>query len=312
MSSSRLSRLAALLAVLALAGCLKEEEQVKLNKDGSGTFVQTATIDRGLLEQLKGVGKMVLPGFLAGGPAKDGGGDAGGDIDLKIEDMFSPDAVKARLKGVEGVEVKKAESADKDGKTTARFEIAFASLESVARTGLFLENSVELKKNEDGSYTLTFDFGIKIPGLEGPAPAPDPGMEGAKPPGGLPGGMGISSLFTLIQPIVSGLETKRTIVVPGTVTDTNGEKKEVEGGTAVTWTQAYKDFASGKPLTQKVTFQGEGLELKPFTYKQNFAELMKRYLKITGGDEGEGEGEGEGKDGKEGKEKPPTPVTPNK
>ena len=310
MSPTRLLKFVAVAAVPAvvLVACLKKDDQVVLNKDGSGTIVQTATIDKGRLEQLKGVLQMFGTSFAQGGPAMDGGGvEAAGEIEIKIEDVFSPDDLKARAKGIDGLEIKKAEASEKDGKATSRFELAFSSLEAAAKAGLFLEQSVELKKNEDGSYTLTFDLGLTLPGVGPAAPGGEAGMDGGKSPA-LPGGMDIAGLFAILEPIVGTLETKRTIVVPGTVVETNGEKKDVEGGgTSVSWTQVFKDVASGKKLAQKVTFKGEDLELKPFSYKPTLDYFIKRYVKITATDEGDGDGEG-----KEGKEKPPTPVTPNK
>ena len=117
MNFRSLVRAFAVLAVvpaLALPGCLKEDDTVTLKKDGSGTFSQTATLDKGQLEQLKAFVKMIGGSVMQGGPAKEGGDDPGADIEFKIEDIFAPADLKARLKDVEGVELKKAETSDKD------------------------------------------------------------------------------------------------------------------------------------------------------------------------------------------------------
>jgi len=110
------ARSAVLAAVLAVAfagvACLKTEDKVTMEKDGSGSFARTTAVDLGVMRQLIETGRM-----LAGesGPSGDatGGGDPLEDFELPIGSL---EELKERAKGVEGVRLEKSAKDRKDGK----------------------------------------------------------------------------------------------------------------------------------------------------------------------------------------------------
>jgi len=97
----RFALLAALPAILALAGCLKDTRVVKLNADGSGTITTTTLMKTASLEKMKEMAK------------------AFGGAEGKQPDLFSEEQAKAAAakmgEGVEFVSCEKLKTADEEG-----------------------------------------------------------------------------------------------------------------------------------------------------------------------------------------------------
>jgi hypothetical protein len=311
--------LAALLGVASLGfvGC-KISDDVVVKADGSGAFTESTTIDVEAMTQLREAMKAFGPPR-GRGPGMDGGDKPPEPTTPTPTEPGSPPApdakpagpvpvptdplerMKARWKDIPGLEVTKATSETKDGKQTVEVEATFKTLEAYAQaSGLPMGST--LVKNEDGSYTLTFDLrlggrggrpdgerrhgpgmgegqpgGMEDGGMEGGGMEPTPpGMEGGDSPRGPGGGMGGmggmgAMMLPLFEKYMAGTELTRKLKLPGTIVETNGTKSE--DGTTVTWKITADDLKAGmtggKFEPQTVTFKGEGLDLKPFTAKRS-------------------------------------------
>jgi hypothetical protein len=262
-------------AALGLAGCIQSEDQATLLADGSGTMSQTVTMDLAKMKELEDL----LKAF--GGGAGAEGGEGGMDLGKAMEEMLSEKTLREQLKTSPGVEVKKLTSETKEGKRVVNMDLAFADFSSLGKGG-FQTTGVELKKNDDGSWTLTFE-GLSGGGMPGGAPgAGAPGGEGAE--GGMPPGMDMSAMMGMLEPYFGGLSIQRKITVPGTIVSSNGTAGE--DGKSVSWKVTWKDIAAGAtakdgkgPGHMTVTFKGDGLTLKPFAYKPDPKEMQKRMEK---------------------------------
>lgn len=301
MIRARLPLAALLGAALSFAGCVKTDDDVTVKPDGSGSFTESMVVDLGasaeLAEAMKAMGPLRGPrGGMNGAdqppepPMPPPPGAPPPEEGAKPADAPQPpadplDRLKARWKDVTGLEVTKATTETKDGKAHLRIEATFQTLEAYAQaTGI--EMGSTLVKNDDGSYTLTFE--MRYPGRgrrpdggrrdgsgmgEGPPGGMEdgaPGMEGGEaPPGGGAGGMG--AMGGMMQPLLekhmTGLEFTRKLRLPGSIVETNGMKSE--DGTTVSWKLTYDDLKGGKPEPQTVRFKGEGLDLKPFTVRRS-------------------------------------------
>lgn len=253
MSRSPLARTAGamlLAASLALAGCIKQSNDVTVADDGSGTYTETIVLD---LAAMKGLEDAL------GGPG--GGKDAPttGDAKKGPANDDPLEKLKKEWKGIEGLEVTKATSEQKDGKTNVVVEAKFKTLEAYARaTGM--EMNADLTKNEDGSWTLKFTSNTKQGETAPAAPgAPkDDAADFAK------------QMMPMLEPFMKDLEVTRKLTLPGTIVSTDGVKDEE--GTSVTWKVTWADIQKvGDFPAQTVTFKGDDLELKPFSVKRAHA-----------------------------------------
>lgn len=236
-------------SALALVGCIKETDDVTVAADGSGTYTETITVD---LAAMKGIAEA-----MGGKPTEEKDdaamedGKPGADKEDPLEDL------KAKWKDIPGLEVTKATSEEKDGKILVRVEAKFKTLEAYARaTGI--EMHADLKKNADGSWTLTFASDDKQAGTPGEpgAAMDDPGAEMAK------------SMLPMLEPFMKDIEIVRKLTLPGTITETNGTKSE--DGASVTWKVTWEEIKKGGNVpAQSVTFKGAGVELKPFSVKRD-------------------------------------------
>ena len=253
MTSIRRSRpafaLLATFAALALPGCMQNETSTTLLADGSGTASDTVIVDIERTKQLIETAKMF------GGMQQGGGGPGGLPADLDVEKMLEANygkaALEAQLKETPGVEVKSVTSELKEGKRIAKREFAFSGFDALGAAA-FQTMTAELKKNDDGSWTLEMDaLGAMRPLLS----------MGGDASGG--GGMGFDpqAMMGMVAEMVGDFRVKRTFTLPGTIVETNG--KQAEDG-------------KNAPGKMSVKFKGDGLTLKPFKYAPSMADLAKR------------------------------------
>jgi hypothetical protein len=164
---------------------------------------------------------------------------------------------------VPGVEIKKLESTEdeKAGRLRIQTEVAFTDLEALGKSGLLINEAVEVRKSADGSFTLEMDP------LAGYAKEFASGEGAAKNPQ-------VEALLPMIEPMLETLEVKMTIVFPGGVVETNGKKSE--DGKSVSWAATWADVKAGK-CVRTATFKGEGLEIKPMRSRPDVMGLSKLF-----------------------------------
>lgn len=257
LSPARLAAGVTAAAALVLVGCIKLHDDATVTADGSGSYTESLVID---LSAMKGIADAMggMMGPQDGAPGM-GEGKSGGLDEDPLEKL------KKQWKDIEGLEVTKAESTTKDGKVTVDVAAKFKTLEAYAKaTGI--EMNAELKKNDDGSYTLTFSGDEKMGPPAGEAAMGDAPMDGAamEDPGAALGAM----ILPMLEGFMKDLEMKRVLKVPGTIVETNGTKGD--DGSTVTWKFDFETLkkTQGMP-SQTVTFKGEGLDLKPFKIQRD-------------------------------------------
>lgn len=251
MKKPSLSRIAALVTAAAtavLVGCFKTDTKTTLNKDGSGVLTQRLEVDMSKMKELAEMFK----GFAGdpGAPAMDT------PTTPPAEDMTAEfKKMEDKLRSVEGLTVKEFTRDAKDGKVVIAYTVEFKEWSLLGKGGAFL-SSVDLAKNADGSYTITFD----------PTSGQMGGGGGGAGGGGgdMPQGMDPSAFAPMLEPFLGSMEIATTLTLPGAITETNGTKSE--DGSTVSWKLGFKDIIASKGGGEKVTFKGEGLELKPFKF----------------------------------------------
>ncbi len=262
---------AALVAAVGFstAGCIQSEDKTVITKDGSGTAEINMTIDLSKIEQMmemfKGFGGGGEPGMEGEAPPKDAKEDG-------FADEMSEEKIKEKLKAHPGIELVKYTNEKKDGKQVIHVELKFKDVADYAKAEFFGNKGAELVKNEDGSFTLTFDpmggQGDKMGGA-----GADAGMADADPMGGDP-----SMFMGMLEPFLGTFEVKTKLTVPGTITETNGAK---DGESSVSWAFNWKSMMESmkdkKPASWAVTFKGEGIELKPFKFKPDAEAMGKKF-----------------------------------
>jgi len=264
-------------AALGLTGCLQTEEQTTLNANGSGAMTQTWTLDLAKVKELDELLKMV---GMSGPGAPSLPGMTGG-VDLaKIEHLLmSEEVLRQQLKDTPGVEVKRLVSETKDGRRVTNVDLAFADFAALSKGG-FLTTGVEMKKNDDGTWTLAFDGLGAMRDLMGGMGGGAGGAGGAGAPG-MPPGIDMTAMMGMLEPYFATFALQRKITLPGKVVSTNGTASE--DGKSVEWKLAYKDLTAGPavndgkgPGYMTVTFKGDALTLTPFAYKVDQDAIRKR------------------------------------
>ena len=259
----------AVLAALALPGCMQNESKTTLLADGSGTTSETVTIDVAKTKQLIETVKML--GAMQGGSGA-GGIPADLDVEKWLAATYGKEALETQLKEVPGVEVKSVTSDVKDGKRLATRDFAFASFD-VLGAAAFQTTTAELKKLDDGAFSLEMDaLGALRPVLAM--------IGGDAAGGGGFGGFDPQTLMAMVVEAVGDFRVKRTFTLPGAVVETNGTK--AEDGRTVTWSFSIEDIKTAgadpknAPGKMTVKFKGDGVTLKPFKYAPTLEELTKR------------------------------------
>jgi hypothetical protein len=254
-------------ALLGLAGCIQTEDSTTLLSDGSGTSSSSMAFDLEKMKQL-----MEMAKAMSGGMGEEGG--EAPDLSTIFDTAFSEEALKGQLKDAPGVEIKSLKSEVLEGQRVVKMDIAFSDFASLGKAG-FQQTGMELKKNDDGSWTLVFE-GMGGGGFGGMGGPPAGGGEGA--PEGMPPGMDMGAMMGMLEPYLGTMSVKRKIVLPGTVVSTNGKKVDDK---TVEWSFGFKDMTApatdGKgPGYMTVTFRGDDLTLKPFVFKADPAAMQKR------------------------------------
>lgn len=255
----------ACVAAFATAGCIKSDDKTTLAKDGSGSVDVTITIDMSKIKEMKDMfGAMMPPSTPP--PAMEGEPGMAEPAAPKEDDLssqFSREEVEKDLKKYEGLELKDYSNETKDGKQIVHMVIAFKSWESLCKSGATGNKAITLTKGEDGNYTIVFDaMGGQGPGADAP---------GGADAGGPDAGAMMEGMLPMLEGFMGGLEFKSAITLPGAIVETNGTKSE--DGLSVAWSMAWKDIAGSikdkkkDGTLMKVTFKGEGVDIKPFSFK---------------------------------------------
>jgi len=231
------------LAALAGAGCIKTDQDVKLNADGSvDVKVHYAMTEQGIA-QLEAMKKL-----------------AEQNPDMKVSSK-GPDLIfdEAKLKAefeknqAAGVELKSCRVENKDGWKHAYLEARCADLSAAAKgTGAGSQRSFSLTRNAEGNYLLEMVVKDKFPGA-GARKDLSPEQKAQQE--------------AMMKAMMAGLRIEIKLTVPGDIIETTATDKDKR--TAI-WLLDINDEKFSEKSEElnakgiKVTFSGKGLELKEF------------------------------------------------
>ncbi len=257
--NARLALTALLGTTLTLTtGCLESMEHITLQPDGSGTVTLTVNVDNAKAQQLKEMMEafksMQGQGGMGGGMGGMGGAMPDMDGINSLMSDLHPSSIIAKVKGKKGLKViEHSSKTDKEkGKTHHRVVIGFDKLQSFYGAGIVENIKMALKKNEDGSYTLTRS--VAMPGMNEEQLATKEGKEMLEAGKGITGFAGDA---------LKGFQLSFAFEAPGKISKTNGTR--AESGNGAGWAIDLKSMFEPANWKQEATFSGTGLKLEPFT-----------------------------------------------
>jgi hypothetical protein len=217
--------------LLAVTGCIRVEQTIILNEDGSGTVKlayavteQNAAMLEAAMQNSEGAGAMPQSGSIMG---------------------FTEETVRMQFKELEpyGVTLKEVNSETRDGWQHLEMAAAFESLKGLAQTPLLSDRAVSLTKTRNGNYKFRQKAGDEQPSMAAGA-ADNPQMQQA------------------IQEMMKGFRVQIRIQTPGEIIKSSApEAAEREA----IWTFDLEKDADAVQQVEKldmwVIFEGKGLDL---------------------------------------------------
>ncbi|MBK1617839.1 hypothetical protein CKO42_05085 [Lamprobacter modestohalophilus] len=135
----------------AVTGCIKVDQTLTLNKDGSGTLNMRYGMSEQAIAQVEAMEKM-------GEAMQESGGEA---LDMDAERPFDLDFDEAKVReefeaeGLEGVELASVKSESVDGWRFMEMKLTFDNLTALKQTDYFDGSELSLSKDAEGNYVLT-------------------------------------------------------------------------------------------------------------------------------------------------------------
>ncbi len=211
-------RIAWLVIIAALAmglvGCIKVDQTLSLNKDGSGQLAIKYGMSEQTIAQMEAMKKM------AENMPKPEGTEAEADDDAEDSPFdFDEAKIRAKLEKLDpkGITVKSVTSEVKDGWKYMNVSIEFKDLNALLETDFYDNNTLSLTKNAEGNYELlqqSEDYNMGGPDKD----AMDPEME--------------KQMLQQMAPLLKGMSVAMRVVLPTEVLDTNATEKN---GNEVSW-----------------------------------------------------------------------------
>jgi len=251
----RLGTLLLSIAALALAaGCLKVDSGTTLKKDGSGTYVQTSTLE---MKKAAEYQKMLLAKARSLGIPED----------EEAENPYAALDAKERaalLKDRRGIRVIESTEGRDEAKQTRTYslKVGFKSLYDLYESGVIDDMTAKLEPVLEGkAWKLTLRHVFDANDEDFDPEAPDgPALKRLR--------QVREALFKKVEPWWGTMEAVSKLTLPAKVLQTNGVKSE--DGLSVTWKIGFKQLADPRNLMQTVTFENvKGLGLKAFHLTAN-------------------------------------------
>lgn len=134
-----------LVAVIALTGCIKMEQDITLNKDGSGNVKFVYGMSEQTISQMKAMQEM----------SKSMGEEGGEPADEDNPFKFDEDEVKREFEAMkdQGITLNSVKTTKKDGWQYMNIDFDFKDVSKLDDTPVF--ENVSIIKNADGNYVIT-------------------------------------------------------------------------------------------------------------------------------------------------------------
>ncbi len=208
-----------------LVGCLKVDQTLNINNDGSGSLSMSYSMQESTIRQMEAMAAME--------------GEDSGDMDFE----FDEESVREDLKQLEehGITVKTVESEVKDGWRVMNIELDFEDIAALMKTDFYDEDTFTISKNEAGNYV------IKTVAEE--MEQPDEEMDAA--------------MLQSMAPMFAGMRITQHINVPGDIVKSNAAK--VDGKTASWIYDIDEDptvIQKMQNMTIELEFDGSGVDIK--------------------------------------------------
>ena len=138
-----------LIVAVAISGCIKIDQTMTLNKDGSGELDIRYGMSEQAIAQLKAMEEM--------GEAMGEGGGVEMDADTPFDFDFDEAKVREEFEAqaIDGVDLLSATSETVDGWRYMAMKLSFDSLAALKQTDFFDDNELSLTRDAEGNYVLT-------------------------------------------------------------------------------------------------------------------------------------------------------------
>jgi hypothetical protein len=226
------------LAPLLLAGCVRMEQILTLNPDGTGTLALTYSMAAAQVAQMEA---MLQSTAEPGEAPRPGGGSVFSFNERDLRNDF-----KAYESA--GVFLESAQVVESNGWKQVNLKARFQSLAGLARTDLVQADGLSLVRNSSGQYVLR---------QKAPPAGPAAGGEGA--------GIDPAAAAGMLAAAMKGFRAVVRIRVPGEIADTTADARV---GREAAWTFDLEREPGALKRMQtadmRVSFSGAGLSLEEF------------------------------------------------
>lgn len=217
------------LLLAATAGCIKVDQTLTLERDGSGSLDIRYGMSEQTIAQIKAMEQMSQ--------------NVGEGIKVEQESPFEFDEATVRKEfetdKPDGVELVSVSSEIVDGWKYVDLKLSFDDLEALKETELFKNSQLRLRRDEDGNYTLV-----------------------QKSAGGNDVNAGDAPMQAQMAAMFAGLRIVNTVVVPGEVIETNATSFDGQRASWVFDIEQDPDVLAKLETTDlTVTFSGQDLDL---------------------------------------------------
>lgn len=242
----KITCLVCFLLILLAVGCIKYDQVLTLNKDGSGTVTLHYAMSDAILEQMKAMEAM-KEGMSESGEVKT---ETKEDGPFSMEAMeFNEEKVKNEFKELkkDGFQLKNLKTYGKEGWQHVELEFTFKDVSNLKKVSFFKTSNMAVVKNDRGNYEIRS------------VSKKDDAKEGEQPPGEETAEAGADDMMGAL---FGGLYMSYTFNTPTEIVDTNAPEKK---NTMARWVFDFdKDpsFVKDKEGPQFVIeFKGKGVKL---------------------------------------------------
>jgi hypothetical protein len=234
-------RFLAVLVLAVCAGCVKVDQDLIINEDGTGSFDLAYSVSETTVQQVEAMRKLQKDLDEAAGRAAPA--PRGTDFTRLL---FNPilDEVRAKLKEYEksGISIEKLEVKSRDARRNVEIKLQFDSLAKVADTDFFKQFGFSLTKEANGRYVI--DRPPQVSELPGGIRFDDP------------------QVVKILAPLLEGFSVTVGVRTPGKILSTSAT---IRGPFTAGWRYEFDRTPTALTdlLTQRfaVVFDGKGCNL---------------------------------------------------
>ena len=236
MRAAGMARIVGVLLLTTLAGCIKVDQTLTLEKDGSGTVDLKYTMSEESISQWQDITRNM---FDSSSP------DSSSQI---MPFDFSDEEIRNDFKEFErdGVALQSVKTESGNGWKSRRMVIGFKDLAGLSKAGFLADRNISLVKNPGGDYVFT-----QSAGREGNLP-PELASLGTSP----------DSLFA---GMMEGFKAVIRVKTPGRILETNApEKSERQAGWTYDLERDPEALEKVQMASLRIVFEGKGLDIPVF------------------------------------------------